>query len=149
MFAQVPGVVVSTKLTVAVPQLSVAVKVAAAGISAEQDTVNAAVGNAPTKVGATSSFTVMVCVCTVVLPQSSVAVHVLLIVKLFAQSPGSVSCVKVTTAFPQLSVAVICAAAGTKDAQETVRFSGKASLNTGFTKSVILIICVHVSVFPC
>ena len=60
LFAQVPAVVVSTSVTVAVPQLSVAVNTAGAGISDAQDTVTAAAGNEPTKVGATVSVTVTV-----------------------------------------------------------------------------------------
>src|SRR5690606_40046851 len=128
LFAQLPGVVVSSKVTVAVPQLSVAVNVAAAGMSAEQDTVTVAAGNAPTNVGFTSSFTVIVCVCVVVFPHASVAVHVLITVKSFTQVPATESCTKVTIAFPQLSVAVNATAAGTSDAHETVISCGKASL---------------------
>src|SRR5690606_39138568 len=131
LFAQLPGVVVSSKVTVAVPQLSVAVNVAAAGMSAEQDTVTVAAGNAPTNVGFTSSFTVIICVCVAVLPQVSVAVQVLVMVYLFAQVPAVVTSAKVTTALPQLSVAVNVAAAGTADAHFNVMFAGNAPLNTG------------------
>jgi hypothetical protein len=90
---------VSSKSTTAVPQLSVAVSVAASGTSDAQETVTVAAGNVPTKVGLTSSLTVMVCVCIVAFPQSSVAVHVLVIVKLLSQVPLGIDSMNVTPAF--------------------------------------------------
>src|SRR5690606_687295 len=149
LFAQLPGVVVSSKVTVAVPQLSVAVNVAAAGMSAEQDTVTVAAGNAPTNVGFTSSFTGNVCVCVVVFPHASVAVDVLITVQSFTQVPATASCTKLTTTFPPSTVPVNATAAGPAGAHETVISCGKSSVNTGFTKSVMLMICVHVSVLHC
>src|SRR5690606_8475303 len=118
LLSQSPSTLVSSNVTVAFPQLSVAVNVAASGTSDAQETFTVAAGNVPTKVGLISSFTVMVCVCTVVFPHASVAVQTLVNVKLLSQSSSTLVSSNVTVAFPQLSVAVNVAASGTCDAQE-------------------------------
>ena len=57
--------------------------------------------------GATLSLTVMTCDVDAVLPHTSVAVHVLVIVYLFTQLPGVVTSATATVTVPvQLSVAV-------------------------------------------
>ena len=56
--------------------MSIAVRVTAVGIESVHSIITSA-GNASTKLGAVVSSTVMVCVCVVVNPQASVAVHVL------------------------------------------------------------------------
>ena len=74
----------------------------------------------PAMTGATLSFTVMVCDEVDEFPQTSVAVHVLVMVKLFGQVPGVVtSATEIFTIPAQLSVAVTDAgsAAGTSPAQ--------------------------------
>src|SRR5690606_1560918 len=101
------------------------------GTSDAQETFTVAAGNVPTKVGLISSFTVMICVCTVVFPHASVAVQTLVNVKLLSQSPSTLVSSNVTVAFPQLSVAVNVAASGTCDAQESLAFCGNALLKTG------------------
>jgi len=68
--------VVSLNTTVALPQLSVAVTVGTVGSAAEQDMVISA-GKMPLNVGFTVSVTVITCVCEIVFPQTSVAVHTL------------------------------------------------------------------------
>ena len=72
------GVVTSVITTVAVPQLSEAVKTAAVG-TASQDTATS-IGVAWLKVGGVISITFIVCEAFVALPQVSVAVQVLVIV---------------------------------------------------------------------
>ena len=67
---------VSLNTTVALPQLSVAVTVGTVGSAAEQDMVISA-GKVPLNVGFTVSVTVIICVCELVFPQTSVAVHTL------------------------------------------------------------------------
>ena len=89
LLSHVLFVIFSTISTVAVPQLSFAVKVAAAGTSDAQETVTLAAGKAPINVGLISSFTVITCVCVVMFPQSSVAVQTLVNVKSFTQDPST------------------------------------------------------------
>ena len=69
---QFPFVLVSDIETVAVPQLSVAVNVGAAG-TAEHSAVTLA-GSVPANAGADVSFTVTVWIWTAVFPQRSAAV---------------------------------------------------------------------------
>ena len=101
-------------------QLSVAVTAAslAAGTADEQLTVTLA--GMLLMIGAVISFTVMVCDVVLLLPQASVAVHVLVIIKRLAQLPGAVTSFTVTVTAPeQLSAALteVILATGTADAQ--------------------------------
>ena len=56
--------------------------------------------------------------CTVVLPQLSAAVHVLVSTYALAHDPDTLVSLKVTVAVPQLSVAVNVTADGTSDEHE-------------------------------
>src|SRR5512145_2654038 len=110
---QVGNVGGSLNVTVAVPQLSVAVaKPVAFGLVSPPHDTNALAGQMIT--GAVVSLTVMTCVQEAVLPQASVAVHVRVIV-LLQLEPGLLWVwLKVTGIVPpQLSVAVTAAGGGT------------------------------------
>jgi hypothetical protein len=93
---------------------------------------------------------VISCVLVEVLPQTSVAVQVLVIVNLLAQITEEFASATVTVTVPaQLSVAVTepIEAAGTKAAQLTVRAAGVPVI-TGLILSFTVISCVLVDVFP-
>ena len=85
---QVPGMVASVKVKVAAPQPSLAVGLENTGVAGQY-----MVSLAPTPVmtGWVLSSTVMVCEAVVVLPQASVAVHVLVMLYSVAQAPGVVT----------------------------------------------------------
>jgi hypothetical protein len=95
----------------AASQLSVAVGLAAAGTALHSAV---ALAGTPASTGAVVSLTVMTCVPTVLLPQSSVAVHVR-VITLLQLEPGFVwvSLNVMVTLGSQASVAVGLAAAGT------------------------------------
>ncbi len=76
MFAQVPAVVTSADVSVAVPHASLAVGVVNAGVPVHS--IVDGPGNALI-VGGVVSLTVIVCDAVAVLPHASVAVHVLVI----------------------------------------------------------------------
>jgi hypothetical protein len=103
--AQFPGVVVIVEVSVTVPrQLSVAVGVTQFGVSEHWITV--APGSAEIT-GTVVSITLITCEAVATLPHESVAVHVRVCVKLFAQEPGVVTVLDVSVTWPpQLSVTV-------------------------------------------
>jgi hypothetical protein len=145
--AQAPGVVTSTPCAVIAPwQLSVAVKVTLAGTSEPQATFTAA--GAAGAVGATVSFTLIVCDTEDEFPQASVNVQVLTITKELAQAPGVVtSTPKAEIDPPQLSVAVSVTFAGTSVAQVIFTVAGAAGA-VGATVSFTLIVCDTEDEFP-
>ena len=100
------------------------------------------------KVGLTLSSTVMVCLCEIEFPHSSVAVQTLVKTKLLSQDPAVFVSLKVTVAIPQLSSAVNVGAVGTSDEHSYVMFCGKSSTKVGLVLSSTVIICVCVVVFP-
>jgi hypothetical protein len=101
--AQAPGVVTSLNVIVAVPHASLAVGEEKKGV-----TVHSIVTSAPTPLmtGAVLSSTVIVCEAVAVLPQPSVAVHVLVMEYSPAQAPGVVTSAKLKLAVPHASLAV-------------------------------------------
>ena len=106
LFAHVPAVVTSlNSLTDEVPHASLAV-----GAVNDGDAVHSIVASAPADpiVGAWVSLTVIVCVLVAdVLPHASIASQVLVLVKLFAQVPATVTSLNsLTVDVPQASLAV-------------------------------------------
>ena len=143
--AHEPGVVTSLEDKVTVgSQTSVAVGVAKPGVAGQSIVV--AAGNAEI-VGAVMSLTVIICEAVAVLPQSSVAVHVLVTVKLPAHEPGVVTSLedKVTVG-SQTSVAVGVAKPGVAG-QSIVVAAGNAEI-VGAVMSLTVIICEAVAVLP-
>src|SRR5512133_773256 len=114
-----------------------------AGTSGGQATVTSA---GHTITGAMLSLMVMIWVQVAVLPQESAAWYVRVITR--GQLPDHTSPTKVTTAVPQLSVAVtaVMSGAGTSGGQATVTFPGHTI--TGAMLSLTVMICVQVAVFP-
>ena len=88
-----------------VPQLSVAVTVAAAGTAVAQATVCVA-GIADVNTGAILSFTMINCVVSEIFPHESIAVQVLSNLKFCTQVPSVFVSENVMLGVPQLSVAV-------------------------------------------
>jgi hypothetical protein len=141
--AQAPGVVTSAKLKLAVPQASLAV-----GEEKEGITVHSIVISAPTPLmtGAVLSSTVIVCEAVEVLPQASVAVHVLVMEYSPAQAPGVVTSLNVSVAVPHASLAV-----GEENEGVTVHsivISAPTPLMTGAVLSSTVIVCAAVAVLP-
>src|SRR5512132_467255 len=143
LLAQVPGVVTSFDESVGVPQLSVAVAVANDGV-AGHSIVDGAGSAAIT--GAVLSTTVIDCDAVEVLPQASVAVHVLVMAKLLAQVPGVVTLFEVSVGVPQLSVAVAVANDGVAG-HSIVDGAGRAAI-TGAVLSTTVIDCDAVVALP-
>src|SRR5512132_3216380 len=143
LLAQVPGVVTSFDESVGVPQLSVAVAVANDGVAGHSivDGAGGAAGN-----GAELSASVIVCDAVVALPQASVAVHVLVMVKLLAQVPGVVTSFDKSVGVPQLSVAVAVANDGVAG-HSIVDGAGSAAI-TGAVLSTTVIDCDAVVALP-
>src|SRR5690606_10472628 len=121
-------VIFSSKVTVALAsQLSIAVSNAASGTSPQATVISS--GSASTKLGACLSSTVMICVCVVLLPTQSQAVHMRS--GLVSHPSEVIFSSKVTVALAsQLSIAVSTVASGTSP-QATVRSSGSASTKLG------------------
>jgi len=140
---QVPFVVTSAKVNTGVPQLSVAVGVAQEGVP-EHSIVDGP--GKPEITGGMVSSTLIVCDAVAVLPQSSVAVHVLVILYSFGQVPFVVTSAKVNTGVPQLSVAVGVAHEGVPE-HSIVEGPGSPEITGGVVSST-LIVCVAVAVFP-
>ncbi len=111
MPAQAPGLEVSEKVTLAVPQLSEAVNVSALGTTSHSTVIS--VGNVPTKVGSVVSCTVMVCDTDDVLSHASVKVQVRVIITLQGLELSTESTPVTVISPAQLSVAVRFPAAGT------------------------------------
>lgn len=102
-FGHAPFVVTSANVKVGTPQLSVAVGVAQDGVP--EHSMDEGPGN-PEITGGTVSSTLIVWVAIDVLPQSSVAVQVRVMLYSFGQVPLVVTSANVNTGTPQLSVAV-------------------------------------------
>ena len=134
-----------TKVTVTMPQLSVAVTelVAALGTSASHWTVTAD-GHVTT--GGVVSLTVIACVHVVELPQVSVARYVRVMVR--GHEPDDTSPTNVTVTAPQLSVAVTddVAAVGTSASHCTVTAEGHVT--AGGVVSFTVMVCVQVVELP-
>src|SRR6476620_2622553 len=145
MFLQAPGVVTSLKVSVGLgSQRSVAVGVSHDGVASQSIVV--APGNADI-VGGVTSCTLIVCVAVAVLPQASVAVHVLVMLNVPAQAPGVVTSLKVSVGLgSQRSVAVGVSHDGVAS-QSIVVAPGNADIVGGVT-SCTLIVCVAVAVLP-
>ena len=141
--AQLPGVVASLKVSDAVPHASDAVGVAKDGVAGQE--IDDAAGSAEI-VGGVLSITVMTCEAVAVLPQASVAVHVLVTIELLAQVPGAVASENVSEVVPQASDAVGEANAGVAG-QEIVVGAGTAD-NVGAVLSTTEITCDAVAVLP-
>ena len=101
--AQAPGVVTSAKVSVAVPQASIAVGVANNGVAGHSIVVGAGTAE---MLGAVVSATVTVWLAVAVWPQASVAVQFRVTLEAVAQAPGVVTSAKVSVAVPHASVAV-------------------------------------------
>ena len=150
-FGQVPGI--STSLnsrSTGAPQLSVAVTLGTCGTCSEQDTLtNAAVGR-PASTGATISEILIVCTKEAMLPQSSSAVHVRVMLYWFGQVPGtSTSLNSTSTGAPQLSEAVTVGTAGTCSEQDTfTEAEAGRPARTGAWVSLIVIVCTKEVALP-
>jgi hypothetical protein len=140
---QVPFVVTSAKVKVGTPQLSVAVGVVQEGVP-EHSIVEGP--GKPEITGGIVSSTLIVCDAVAVLPQSSVAVHVLVILYSFGQVPFVVTSAKVSTGTPQLSVAVGVAHEGVPE-HSIVVTPGNPEMTGGVVSSTLMV-CVAVAVFP-
>jgi hypothetical protein len=98
-------------------------------------------------VGGVTSSTLIVCVAVVLLPQSSVAVHVLVIENEPAHAPGVVTSLKESsTSASQRSVAVGVVHEGVAS-QLIVEGAGSVDIVGGATSST-LIVCVAVVLLP-
>jgi len=141
--AQRPGVVTSAKLKLAVLQASLAVGVLNTGV-----TVHSIVMLAPTPLitGAVLSSTVIVCAAVAVLPQASVAVHVLVMEYSPAQRPGVVTSAKLKLAVPQASLAV--GVLNTGVTVHSIVMLAPTPLMTGAVLSSTVIVCAAVAVLP-
>jgi hypothetical protein len=125
--------------------LSVAVGVSNTGVAGQSIVLTA--GKALI-VGATVSFTLIVCDTDEAFPQASVKVQVLTITKELAHDPGVVtSTPSAVICAPQLSVAVKVTLAGTSEAHATVTVAGAVGA-TGATVSFTLIVCDTEELFP-
>src|SRR6267142_2206366 len=143
--AHAPFVVTSAKVSVnALPHASVAVAVANTGVAGQSMVVVAGNGSIT---GAVTSCTLIVCDAVDVLPQSSVAVHVLVTLYEPAHAPFVVTSAKVSVnALPHASVAVAVANTGVAG-QSMVVVAGNGSI-TGAVTSCTLIVCDAVDVLP-
>jgi len=100
-------------------------------------------------VGGVLSLTTMICAQVLVLPQSSVANHVRVIVPLCGHAPPAFESVKVTVGEPsQLSVAVAepVTTGNVLTVHSNVMFAGQVS--TGATLSSTTIVCAQVLELP-
>ena len=140
---QEPGVLTSAKVSVGVPQLSVAVGVVHDGIPEHSIVVGA--GSAEIT-GGTVSSTLIVCEAVVIFPQASVAVHVLVILYDPEHPPGVVTSAKVNVGVLQLSVAVGVVHDGVPE-HSIVVGAGKAEITGGVVSST-LIVCDALAIFP-
>lgn len=140
---QDPFVVTSAKVKTGVPQLSVAVGVVQEGIP-EHSMVEGP--GKPEMTGGMVSSTLIVCEAIAVFPQSSVAVHVRVILYSPGHVPFVVTSAKVNTGTPQLSVAVGVAHEGVPE-HSIVVTPGNPEITGGVVSST-LIVCVAVAVFP-
>ncbi len=142
-FGQAPLVVTSAKVNVGSAQLSVAVGVAQEGMP--EHSIDEGPGN-PEITGGIVSSTLMVCDAEAELPQSSVAVHVLVMLYSLGHVPLVVTSANVNTGTPQLSVAVGMVHDGVPE-HSIVVTPGKPEITGGMVSST-LIVCDAVAVFP-
>ena len=138
-----PFVVTSAKTSAGVAQLSVAVGVTQLGVP-EHSTVDGP--GKPLMTGGVVSSTVMTCSAVAVLPQSSVAVQVRVIVYPSGHAPAIVASTKVKAGVAQLSVAVGVAQFGVAE-HSIVEGPGKPLITGGVVSSTV-ITCDAVAVFP-
>lgn len=142
-FGQEPFVVTSAKVNVGVPQLSVTVGVVHDGVP--EHSILDGPGN-PEMTGGMVSSTLIVCVAVAVLPQSSVAVQVRVILYSLGQVPLVVTSANVSTGVPQLSVAVGVVHDGVPE-HSIVDAPGRPDITGGIVSST-LIVWDTVAVFP-
>ena len=140
---QEPFVVTSAEVNVGVPQLSVTVGVVQDGVP--EHSILEGPGN-PERTGGIVSSTLMVCVAVAVLPQSSVAVQVRVMLNSLGQVPLVVTSANVKTGVPQLSVAVGVVQDGVPE-HSIVKAPGRPDMTGGMVSST-LIVCDAVAVFP-
>ena len=138
-----PFVVTSAKVSVGVPQLSVAVGVVHDGVP--EHSILDGPGN-PEMTGGIVSSTLIVCVAVAVLPQASVAVHVRVILYSLGQVPLVVTSANVNTGTPQLSVAVGVVHDGVPE-HSIVDAPGRPEITGGIVSSTLMV-CDAVAVFP-
>jgi hypothetical protein len=98
--------------------------------------------------GPVTSRPVIICRHVAVLPQASVAIHVLVIVKLPGQLPFTLTSDELRLTDPQLSVAVAIPvlSVSVRAWQSMVLFAGQVIV--GATLSLIVMICEQVAVLP-
>ena len=142
---QVPGTLTSVYFTGTVKlQLSAAVKMLGILSSEQAATVSEGV---KFHRGATLSITVIFCITLLVFPQTSVAVHVFSRVKFCGQDPIVLFSDLVILTIPlQLSVTV-GRNSSTGSVHDKFRSTG-VLVNTGFSLSCTLIVCVFSVLFP-
>ena len=130
-----PGVVTSTKVSVGIPQLSVAVGVVHDGVPVHSIVVGA--GSAEITGGVVSS-TLIVCEAFATFPHASVAVHVLVMEYSFGHEPGIVTSANVKVGVPQLSVAVGVVHDGLPE-HSIVVGAGNAEITGGVVSSTLIV----------
>ncbi len=134
-FGQVPLVVKSAKVNKGVPQLSVAVGVVHDGVPEHSIVVTP---GRPEITGGIVSSTLIVCDAVAVLPQSSVAVQVRVMLYEPAQESVMVTSAKVNTGTSQLSVAVGVVHDGTPE-HSIVVGPGKPEMTGGIVSSTFIV----------
>ena len=133
------------KLTSAPLQLSSVSNSDAVGILSHSTVISAGVD---ANVGAPSSPTVMTCVAVITLPQTSVAVHVRVMI-CPQLSASVVSANSIVTSSSQLSIAVTTPSAGAAGiVLQSASTSVGTPANVGASLSVNVSICVAVAAFP-
>jgi hypothetical protein len=142
-FGQEPFTVASENVSVGVLQLSVAVAVAKFGVP-EHSMVEGP-GRPPITGGVVSSI-VNNCEAVAVFPQSSVAVHVRVMVYSLGHDPLVVTSAKVKAGVLQLSVAVGVTQFGVPE-HSAVDGPGKPLMTGGVVSSTVMV-CTAVAVFP-
>jgi hypothetical protein len=133
-FGHAPLVVTSAKVSVGVPQLSVTVGVTQLGVP-EHSTVDGP--GKPLITGGVVSSTLMTCAAVAVLPQSSVAVQVRVMVYSFGHEPLTVTSANVSAGVEQLSVAVGVAQLGVAE-HSIVEGPGKPLMTGGVVSSTVI-----------
>ncbi len=142
-FGHEPLVVTSTNVRVGVEQLSVAIGVVHEGATEHSIVVGPGSGDIT---GGMVSSTLIVWVAVEVLPHSSVAVQVRVILYSFGQLPLVVTSAEVNIGVPQLSVTVGVVHVGVPE-HSIVVGPGSAEI-TGGVESTTLMTCSAVVVFP-
>ncbi len=143
-FAQLPGIVSSSKVRLALPQASIVVGSLNSGVAGQ-----AIVASSPTPSisGAVLSTTVIACEALLLLPHQSVTVHSLIIVYSFGQLPAIVSSLISTVGFgSQRSDTVISPKYGSLG--HSIKSGTCDTVTSGGIRSSTVIVCEAVELLP-